>query len=482
MAAITTGFSGGCAGKTNVELVIHRLSHLYPLNGVVSCNHLFCTWDEYVNKYNANTKVTMQKLARLRMDAIWAGWQLCIQINPQLADSNCPQYVGLYLDAHVPLVLHKHHVTVAQVLCKQLTPEQSLVKLQMSQHIVAAVTSVWNSNKKPKSIINDLFMKGKPGVLSVRYIRPQLLRCGSQPHSQMVAMELIKAWIVGKHSTRQTIAPPAIRISIAKMSFEHVLVHIQKLTSRQLYYIIAECIAVVTISHAPLHVMAAGVCNQFQTYFTDATSAYHRKKRGVVSNYTALTAASTMHRIEQWPLCTARQTPDTMLPSCFAHACETCVSVHIKTIRQPRAAKCKSGVSIDLTNPYTAICNQCGHNSKLVEISNHITRAKVNGKNTVICLCAKCCTICINPQTIGQHLYCASCADAVNNDHIQNAHACPCGQTMPYNTTPTFITLLDNASVYQTIQLCSVHAPMAYDCAKLRSVQELIYVFKQLKN
>lgn len=473
LASFTAGFSAGCAGKTNVELVIHRLSHLFKFNGVNAHAALFSNWDVYVHTHAIGGP--MQQLARERMELVWAGWHTCLRQQPELADTECPQYIGLYMDAHIALVNCSADSTLSQVYRQRLAPEQSQLSLAASKELVAAVSSVWHLTKT-KSHINDLFLKGKPGVLSVRYIRPQLQRCRSAIASQAIASEMLQAWMLGRHSTRQKIAGPAKRVAVCAMTYEQLLARVSCLTSRQLYYIIAECIAVVTISHAHLHVMACGICSEFQAYFDDATTPYHRKKRGVVSTYASGCTASSV-KIEQWPLCISRQRPNTGLPEACVHACDACGAVHIKTVRQPRAAKSKSGVSIDLRDPYKAICNQCLSPTRIIQISNYLTKGIVNGKSTVVCLCAMCSTICTHPQTIGHKLYCAACAQLHMQSSQSLAMPCPCGQYVSPVLQNNCISL-PSAGTYATVKLCAAHVPMAYELSKLRSLDELCTVIR----
>lgn len=484
MAAVAAGFSGGCAGKTNVELVQHRLLHLYKSNGIANGTALFCSWDTFVYKFAHDTTSSMQSAARKRMHLIWDGWQTCVSLQPNLADSDCPQYVGLYMDSHIPIVCSQLKLTVSAVLCNKLAPEQqSQLMLARSDALIAAVKSVWTVANKSRKVVNDLFQKGKPGVLSVRYIRPQLIRCGLHAGSMTVAAEMLRAWHTGKYSTRKTIADPDTRIAVERMTYDELLLSVATLTSRQLYYIIAECIAVVTISHASLHVLAAGVCPQFQPYFDDATSPYHRKKRGVAQGMVQALVPKK-ETIDQWPLSTPLQVPDTRLPATHVHACDKCATVHIKTVRQPRAAKGKSGVSIDLANPYSAICNQCKTPTRFIEISNYITQGKVNNKHEVICMCAKCSSVCTNPETIGQYLYCKPCASAVTTATRLNAQVCPCGSSAHNRNgrPPVYISIASSAAAvdYITFKLCDTHGPIAYELSKLPSVEALRTVFRAI--
>ena len=446
-----------------MNIIISRLSHLFKSNGILENQLLCCPWDTYVHRH-PHAGHTMQALARARMDRIWDAWQQCIRADEDVVNGECPQYVGAYLDAHIPLVQHADKLTVACVMRLHLAPEQNAMKLTMPKELVDAVSVVWRGHAgAKKTLIGDLFLKGRPGVLSVRYIRPQLQRCAAHVESKMIVTEMIKAWICGKHSNRTAVAPPPRRLKVAAMTFDELIADLSSLTSRQLYYIIAECIAVVTVSTASLHILAAGACSVFQEYFLDSTAVYNRKRKGIVGRVLYHTPAVV--RIQQWPLTTPTQVPDTGLATTKVHTCDTCAAIHIKTERQPRALKGRAGVSIDLANPWHGVCNQCNSPSTVREISNYITKGNVNNKMTTVCICAACSTIAAGPTTIGLYLYCTACAATKMQTMLDTAHPCLCGAV---GDTTTFTTVL-RKGVYTIHNLCREHASLKYDCMHLHT-------------
>lgn len=457
-------------------MITHRLKHLFATLGVQSnsLTELFCPWDVF---YNFNTGLTQQDSAKKRMDLIWKHWLFCIDVSPEVSGSDCTQYVGAYLDAHVPLALFDGTLHFVDVLRKQLAPEQQNVSLNRSDELVAAVSNLWASHPRrgpDRKPIDDLLQKGKPNVLSVRYIRPQLFRCQTCPTSRKLACEMLKAWNLGQYSNRDSIPGPEMRLKIHSFSFDDVIAYMNNMTSRQLYYVIAECIAMITISKSSLHVQAAGVCTQFDDYVNEVTNVHLKKPQK--KTYEPKTIVVRKQKIFQWPLSEYCTKPTQELKQ--IHVCDNCAVIHVKAARQPRASKCKAGVSINIFNPLEAVCNRCNEKTRLVTITGNITRGYVNNKLTTVTTCTRCNSVCTQPETIEHDLFCSKCVKLKHAETFANANSCPCGDACLTSRT-FFILKQQNRNV--VYRLCEHHAPYAIEFGKINSIEKIKFIINKIK-
>ena len=267
------GFLKRCTETANstFTLVCHRLLHLFQFYGVKKATSLTCLWPAYMLHCASNQHACSSTAARTRMDNIWEAWHTCLAANSNLLQTDYPQAVGYFLDCHVRLVTQGKHKSIAYIMQNKLAPEQSTSTLKISQKLHNAVASLWHEPTSCTMPIIKLLQKGLPRPRSVRYIRPQVIRCGMCETSKEIGRELIINWMLGRYAHRKDIAGPKRRIAAWGQNFEQLSKVLLQLPSRSLYYVIAECLAAVTVNSPSLHIRAVGTVKGFANYVHHAT-------------------------------------------------------------------------------------------------------------------------------------------------------------------------------------------------------------------
>lgn len=434
------------------------------------------------------------------MQLLWAAWRVCVDANSALCDTDYPQAIGYFLDVHVALVTSGAGKSMASVMQHKLAPEQSAATFTISNEMHSVVSMLWHNANASNLPIVKLLQKGLPRPRSVRYIRPQVIRCASCSRSKQIARELIINWFLGRYSHRKEIAGPERRIEAWGKSFDELSSMLLKLPSRSLYYVIAECLAAVTISSPPLHIRAVGTVEGFAQYVQSATTSagialrsptvrlkqcvaqLHKKpsKKKRVSK--AAAAADTVcTQVQQWPCNNATlhgQVKMSMqnlgLPRINKFACHSCALLHVKLGKPPRAAKAHMGVSIDIFDPSKAVCNKCNDSAHIVTLTGNVTRAMIGKKQEVVSLCGFCGAFCNNLHVHGLTLCCASCAVAQRTLMLESALPCPCNLPDAVPSGAVFVALQNGKHVL--VRACTKHKPLAR-AAQLAEVATWARVF-----
>ena len=201
------GFLTRCTETANstFTLVSHRLLHLFQFHGVPKPHALTCLWPEYVAKH-ASGQTCPSKIARRRMQLLWAAWRVCVDANSALCDTDYPQAIGYFLDVHVALVTSGAGKSMASVMQHKLAPEQSAATFTISNEMHSVVSMLWHNANASNLPIVKLLQKGLPRPRSVRYIRPQVIRCASCSRSKQIARELIIGFWAGTRTAKRLLA------------------------------------------------------------------------------------------------------------------------------------------------------------------------------------------------------------------------------------------------------------------------------------
>ena len=434
------------ANNTVYESVCHRLRVLFYQYDVDTSEveWLTCDWFRASARVDLTDKFGQQKLARERMDGVWAAWHVCLSANGALRQAGYLQEVGYFMDAHVALATSKlPMMTYGDVVRRKLSPNQCEIQIGITEELTTVVKELWMG--APCTLaISKLLSKGFPQPKSVRYIRPQLMRCAACAMSKRLATELITNWMLGRYAHRKIIAPPGQRLVIMAMNFEELCEEIHTLPSRSLYYVIAECLAGVTAASTEIYIRAVGVVSRFSFFFNRVATAAEAALVKPNARLQQCVNVGGVQPIEpakpvifqQW-LCNTSTTLK-QKASVRAHLgidgfgkfyCPQCKVLHVKLGPQPRAAKSRLGVSIDLDDPFsaTAVCNACGGETHYLELLGRVTKAKVGKKVETLTVCSFCGILTHDIHMHGQDLCCPRCASAKAGKLLADALPCPCG-------------------------------------------------------
>jgi hypothetical protein len=475
------------ANNSVYNSVGHRLRVLFFQNDVDSAEveWLTCDWFRASAKVDPTDKFGQQKLARERMDRIWAAWHVCLSANSALRQAGYLQEVGYFMDAHVALATSKvPMLTYGDVVRRKLSPNQCEIQIGITAELTKVVKELWMG--APSTLaISKLLSKGFPLPKSVRYIRPQLMRCGACAVSKTLAKELITNWMLGRYTHRKIIAPPARRLVIMAMNFEELCEEIHALPSRSLYYVVAECLAGVTAASTEIYIRAVGVVSRFSFFFNRVAAAAEaalvkpnaRLQQCVnVGEVQPIEAAKPVV-FQQW-MCNTSTTAN-QRASVKAHLgidgfgkfyCPHCKVLHVKLGPQPRAAKSRLGVSIDLDHPFstTALCNACGGETRYLELLGRVTKARVGKRVETLTVCSFCGILTHDIHMHGQDLCCPQCASAKGVTLVSDARPCPCGWDSrrfagraTNGARCSYLTVLDDDGDAVLAQACPIHAELS---------------------
>lgn len=423
---------------------------------------------------------------------IWRLWGTCLQHKPALSLTPWPQIVGLVLDAHMARATAG--VPLDRAYNLGLAPMQQGGSLHIGADIASIVQLLWErrpSSKKACGVkgapllslpFAKLVDKGMINPKSVRYISPQITRCGSCPRSKSMVMRMLKAWLLGSYPHRETVADPGMRALIHTMPFERLLSIVRQQPSKHLYCIVAECIAAVSVADPVIHIMAASSNPNFAAYVEAvcrnasviATSTLKllasdeqplkRRRRSALARVTFATAAvggltrgvAAPHRVVCIP--TTAAVKALQRAACLkmfgfanmtAFACHHCGIVHGAVKPKTRGHRTVAGVALNLERPADVCCNVCGRAASALELAGVIAMSRATGAVTTCCRCA---TLVSNPSVHGESLYCAECYGVVESGVLQRA-VCSCG------APPSFRASGDDAFVAgQTVYMpCPAH-------------------------
>ena len=459
---------------------------LFNYYDVAHAELLFCPWDEYYSRVKIGTPVAAA--ARARMDQIYNAWLYCVQRTLSLKDTVYTLWVGFFLDSHVAIASVSAEVKVHEMFRRALTPEQTTLALQVQGPLLDAVDMLWGPAVRPlQTPLEKLIVKGKPNPLSVRYIRPQIVRCGACTQSKAAVLKMLRRWMLGMYQHRTIVVSPEKRLRIWAMSFEEISTAVIGLPSRALYNVVAECIAACTLQSPAKHIRAAGTTVQFAQFAAAACGfAESPVNRGSTITYTAsppiVLEASAISR---WPLSaatTARQIQASQqylgLQCINTFVCHHCNSLHIKSNRQPRAAKARVGVSFDISDPSIAWCNKCDNRVALVPLTGYMTRAKVGKEWKTATICCGCAATVTAYTNVGENPHCASCYASAMSTMRQEAVCCPCGS--PKQSTDRLTVMLNAKHEAIIAHVCDNHAHLVQheNALPIQTWQQLFAVAK----
>lgn len=475
------------------KLIRHRLQRLFQIHAVETEKDTFASFDAYVL---AHAPTPPQECAKRRMREIWAGWVKCVNRQPELRSTMYPQHVGYILDAHIAVALNRTaNLGINTIYRENMAPEQTTISVSPESAFTKHVRQVWQNNTLSHAFIK-LLTKGKPLPKSVRYIRPQLLRCGDTAESRELASQLLRNWALGSYAHRQQVMSPSDRMDLWQLDFNGLVARVEVLSSRSLYYVVAECICAATLYNAPLHIYAAGMVRHFAEYATivlDAASTIAQtpstRIRVTVPNHRPAGSPAaelpSVPTIQQWPCpphVTALQMSATKkslgFHTLYRFACTLCQTLHIPLDKQPRAAKAKIGVSIEIGNPAAAVCNNCGNDAQRVQLTGNITSVAHMGNRRTLAVCVACGVYAFDFKLIGDCPHCADCFHGAQRVTLATAQPCPCGD-VPYAFTQNkkyFIAETEENKA-QTYFVCDDHSHLVANVRKVHPASEWARVF-----
>lgn len=478
------GLARRANNSTAYAAVGRRLRALFYQNDVdgAEVEWLTCSW------YRATSSTgqqTQQAVAKDRMQRLWAAWGKCVANDANIRRTGYLQAVAYYIDAHIPLANSAAaNLTYRDAVQRKLCPDQCTTQIGISDELTKVVSDLWVGANGGLAI-SKLLNKGFPHPKSVRYIRPQLLRCAQCPVSKRLARELILNWMLGRYSHRRVVAPPEKRAEVANQTFEELCANIALLPSRSLYYVIAECLAAVTVASTEIHIRAVGVVSKFSLFFDTVAAAAEAALLKPTARLQQCVSVGTVQAIlpakpvtfQQWRCnaSTTRKQKESIrtflgIEKFGKFYCRHCAVLHVKLRPQPRAAKSRLGVSIDLDNPFseTAECNLCGKDAHFLELSGHVTKTMVNKTLETISLCSYCGMLTNDVHVHGTDLCCPACASRKATEILDAAAPCPCGweqhRGTPHDATRKtcqYVTLRKPGGDMGVAQACPVHAGLA---------------------
>jgi hypothetical protein len=435
-------------------------------------------------------------------ELIYSLWLTCIDIKPALIHTTWPQIVGLVLDAHMPNQI-KQPSSIAFMFQKGLAPQQqaSNLQLRVAPGIHAIINNLWcnvGSVKKNRLCsFAKLIDKGMVNPKSVRYISPQIMRCGQCQQSRAFVIEMLQRWLLGCYPHRQEVVEPTIRKRILRLDFDGLMHLIRQQPSKNLYCIVAECIAAVSVSDPQIHIVAAANKVHFAAYVeavcsnaAEIAKVVLNSLRGIkvkrkrlnlkpvlfnspITYDVAPSASPCIQYIESSDAVCQKQVmlANTVYASDKIHAfvCDTCHVVHGAVAPVTRGNRLKAGVSINLNNTADITCNACLSKVSMQSFVGKIAITKTSGSVGVCCMCAN---ICGHITSVGPGVYCQTCATEVAAKQIQSV--CSCGMAGKTYATSTFFAR--SANTYTVYTACVNHAHMVQTlqsaCTRTPTVDE----------
>jgi hypothetical protein len=229
-----------------------------------------------------------------------------------------------------------------------------------------------------------------------------------------------------------------------------------------------------------LHIRASGCTPHFVEYTRNARAfAEHPNRRPHAGREPPPLPQARPAAIVRWPLSaatTARQHLASQaqlgIPVIDKFVCHKCTCVHIKTDRQPRAAKARNGVSVQITDLTQAWCNQCDTPVARVPITGFMTRAIIGKPWRIITVCCGCGLCCTDPKLLGELYFCSPCHAAATVQMIEQALPCPCGAHAHATDT---LTLMLHKNKTIICKVCSNHVYLTkgHDIGKWSDWQHL---------
>ena len=320
---------------------------------------------------------------------------------------------------------------------------------------------------------------------SVRYISPQIVRCGQCQQSRAFVIEMLQRWLLGSYPHRHNVVEPNIRQKILKLDFDGLTDLIRQQPSKHLYCIVAECIAAVSVSDPQIHIVAAAgnnyfaayveaVCNNAsviaETVLNQLRGIKVRRKRiqlkpvsfGRLNTHPSISAPianvavqyiTTSASVRAKQLLLAKKIYNT--DNIHAFVCNTCNIVHGALTPLTRGSRLKAGVSVNLSDPDDITCNLCLKQVVKKSFVGCIAITNTAGSVSVCCMCAN---VCGFITSVGSNVYCRACSKVAVAMHAQAR--CACGMPSTSYSTPKDLFAARSGNEYVVYTACATHAAM----------------------
>jgi hypothetical protein len=388
--------------------------------------------------------------------------------------------VGFYIDLHIPMLIHNPPPChVCEVYRNKLAPSQNggfPIILGgppecsgQAKKIVEVVSNLLlhGTSRGKVCAATKLFAKGRPFPNSVRYIRPQLVRCTSDPNSAAIASFMLRVDALNACPQDTELVRLKERLITYQSPLSALVAKSIAAPSRTLYNCIAKCIATI-ISITPRLLLQAA-----RVWGLDDVSAYTRKyvAKLPAANYTRVPPKETPKKqitpvnrfltmiqadMQKFPI---RQVPmhssvmvkqtaasliQTGLSSVAVWSCTLCGIVAVRPSQHKLVgSKDKLGMSVcisDATN-IKINCNNCKQTQfvKKITLTGFTTTARLTGGCRTphsIIVCAECAVVAIDYRMHGTMPLCLKCFTSA---HLAYKHTnCVCGLPGAINATPFF--------------------------------------------
>lgn len=454
---------------------------------------------------------------KLTASDVYHAWLQCLKAQPALRTTTWPHVVGLVLDAHVVKCGHAA-MSYAALYRNKLAAAQQHAKLTLavSKDIHEVVSNLW-ANVQPKKKARSfpfakLIDKGMINPKSVRYICPQITRCGACPRSRKCVTEMLQRWLLGSYPHRHDVVAPSIRAKVMQLSFEDLLNLIRQQPSKHLYCVVAECIAAVSVSDPTIHIVAASANPNFAAYVDAVCSNAATVAKLVLNNLTgykgrrrrpqlAHVLFNTKHKTLELPAKTLKSvaiipTSDAVarrqldlarkmynMDKVLAFVCNTCQIVHGALRAKTRGNRMKAGVSVNLSNVSDIVCNTC---SSSVKTQSFVGIMAITEKCGSVTVCCKCANVSGHIMSVGDGVYCKQCAPSVVASQIQPE--CVCGEQAAYHATRrhAYTASSNDRTKYSVFTPCQEHLNMietlkSATANRTPTVDECLEFFKLFK-
>lgn len=455
---------------------------------------------------------------KLSASDVYHAWMQCLKAQPALKTTTWPHVVSLILDAHVVKSAHPT-MSYASLYRNKLAASQQYSKLTLavSKDIHDVVKNLW-SNTQPKKKARSfpfakLIDKGMINPKSVRYICPQITRCGACPRSQRCVTELLQRWLLGSYPHRHEVVAPSLRAKIMQLSFDDLLNLIRQQPSKHLYCVVAECIAAVSVSDPTIHIVAASANPNFAAYvdavctnaatvakivLNNLTGFKGRRRRPQLAhvlfnvkhkaldlpakNISSVAMIPTSAAVYQRQLALARKMYN--MDEVLAFVCNKCQIVHGALKAKTRGNRMKAGVSVNLSDTSDIVCNAC---SSAVKAQSFVGTMAITKKNGSVTVCCKCANVSGNIMSVSDGVYCKQCAPSVVAAQIQPE--CVCGEPAAYHATRrhAFTASNEDRNKYSVFTPCHEHlsvipALQSATTKKTPTIQECLEFFALYKD
>ena len=230
-----------------MSLVLNRLRTVFETEASGLIDHPLLLSGPFAEFAATFPHETASAVARLRMDRLYAAFT-ALTIVPY----GTPALVGHALDAHLPLAVSGiDKVFIAYR--KGISPEQ-ITENGGFRQLVNTVERKLREGGQCAAMLWRLLQKGAPYPGSVRYVSSQLYRCTHDAACGPIAVEILRASLLGVYPHVRSIAPPDVRQKLYRMTPSQTLDWFSSTgrSSHEYYCIVAEFVYAAS-QLSPLH-------------------------------------------------------------------------------------------------------------------------------------------------------------------------------------------------------------------------------------